>query len=73
MRASPDTPDTSDLGTNLPGYFVRAMGVEGKAPLLIVHSGFDGTGEEEYFEVGKPARERGYHCLIFGLLTRICA
>ncbi len=52
-------------GTNLPGYFVRAMGVEGKAPLLIVHSGFDGTGEEEYFEVGKPARERGYHCLIF--------
>jgi alpha-beta hydrolase superfamily lysophospholipase len=52
-------------GIHLPGYFIKATGEPGKAPLLIVHSGFDGTAEEEYFEVGKPARERGYHCLIF--------
>jgi len=51
--------------TTLPGYFIRADSSGDKKPLLIVHTGFDGTGEELYFQVGEASRERGYHCLIF--------
>lgn len=51
--------------TTLPGYFLKAEGVDAKAPLLIIHTGFDGTAEELYFEVGRAATRRGYHCLLF--------
>lgn len=50
--------------TTLPGYFFRAAGVENSAPLLIVHSGFDGTTEEMKF-IGEGAVKRGYHALLF--------
>jgi esterase/lipase len=49
--------------TTLPGYIVQST--QKNAPLLIVHSGFDGTAEELYFEVGVAAHERGYNVLLF--------
>ena len=51
--------------TTLPGYFMKTESLEKAPPLLIVHTGFDGTGEELYFEVGLAAVKRGYNCLIF--------
>ncbi|MFH1593269.1 MAG: serine hydrolase [Candidatus Omnitrophota bacterium] len=51
--------------TTLPGYFIKTKNAEEKPPLLVVHTGFDGTGEELYFEVGLAAIKRGYNCLIF--------
>jgi len=51
--------------TTLPGYFLKAVGSETESPLLIVHTGFDGTAEELFFEVGTAAIRRGYNCLIF--------
>ena len=52
-------------GTSLPGYFFRSPLTDGPAPLVIAHSGFDGTAEEMYFISGLPALNRGYHCLLF--------
>lgn len=49
--------------TTLPGYFLKSRAKN--APLLIVHTGFDGTKEELYFGVGIAAHQRGYHVLIF--------
>lgn len=51
--------------TTLPGYFVKTESSGQTPPLLIVHTGFDGTGEELYFEVALAAVKRGYNCLIF--------
>lgn len=51
--------------TTLPGYFVKTNCGGKKPPLLIVHTGFDGTGEELFFEVALSAIDRGYNCLIF--------
>ena len=51
--------------TTLPGYFMKTQSQEEKPPLLVVHTGFDGTGEELYFAVGLAAIKRGYNCLIF--------
>ncbi|MEH7075411.1 alpha/beta hydrolase family protein [Neobacillus drentensis] len=49
--------------TTIPGYFYS---VDQKIrPTLLVHGGFDSTGEELYFEVGVSALERGYNCLTF--------
>jgi esterase/lipase len=52
-------------GTTLPGYLCLVDNSGKKRPLLIVHSGFDGTAEEIYFEIGKLAVERGFNCLLF--------
>lgn len=49
--------------TTLPGFLLKNTRKE--APLLIVHTGFDGTKEELFFEVGQAAYARGYHVLIF--------
>ena len=51
--------------TALPGYLLLVDSSEVKRPLLILHSGFDGTAEEIYFEIGALAVERGYNCLLF--------
>ncbi len=51
--------------TTLPAYLLLVDDSPTKRPLLIVHSGFDGTAEELYFEIGKLAVERGYNCLLF--------
>ncbi len=51
--------------TTMPGYFCKASNTKKDAPLLIVHSGFDGTAEEVFWYVGAAAMKRGYNCLIF--------
>jgi predicted alpha/beta-fold hydrolase len=51
--------------TTLPGYFCLVDNSEIKRPLLIIQTGFDGTGEELYFGQALAALERGYNCLIF--------
>lgn len=51
--------------TTLPGYLCLADASGEKRPLLIVQTGYDGTGEELYFQVAKFAVERGYNVLIF--------
>jgi len=51
-------------GVTLPGYLCLVDKSAKKRPLLIIQTGFDGTGEELY---GNAifAVERGYNCLIF--------
>jgi len=52
-------------GTTLPGYLCLADKSRAKRPLLIVHSGFDGTAEELYFGIAHFAVKRGYNVLLF--------
>jgi len=52
-------------GMTLPGYLCLVDKSGTKRPLLIVHSGFDGTAEELYFEVAHFAVKRGYNVLLF--------
>ncbi|WP_372664131.1 alpha/beta hydrolase family protein [Amycolatopsis kentuckyensis] len=51
-------------GTVLQGYFYRAPG-EGPKPLLLIHSGFDGSAEECHFMGAAAGASRGYHVLTF--------
>jgi len=51
--------------TTLPGYLVTGFDRGKRHPLLIIQTGFDGTGEELFFGYVAAARERGYDCLIF--------
>jgi hypothetical protein len=51
--------------TTLPGYLCLVDASGEKRSLLIVQTGYDGTGEELYFQVAKFAIERGYNVLIF--------
>jgi alpha-beta hydrolase superfamily lysophospholipase len=52
-------------GTKLPGYLCLVDKSGARRPLLIVHSGFDGTKEELYFEAACFAVKRGYNVLLF--------
>ncbi len=52
-------------GTTLPGYLCLVDDSGEKRPLLIVHTGFDGTGEELYFSTAFFALQRGWNVLIF--------
>src|SRR5580698_7043626 len=51
--------------TTLPGYFHRVDAADRKRPLLIMHSGFDGSAEELHAEGARAAVERGYNVLTF--------
>lgn len=51
--------------TTLPGYLCLVDSSGDKRQTMIVHTGYDGTGEELYFEVAKSAIDRGYNVLIF--------
>lgn len=51
-------------GVTLPGYFFSCGAAEPR-PLIVVHNGFDGTGEEIWSMIGNAGRERGYHVLAF--------
>ena len=51
--------------TTLPGYFHRVDTSGRKRPLLIIHSGFDGSAEELHPEGARAAVERGYNVLAF--------
>jgi pimeloyl-ACP methyl ester carboxylesterase len=52
-------------GTTLPGYFYSVDRSSDPRPTLLVHGGFDSTGEEQYFEIVPAALARGYNCLVF--------
>ena len=52
-------------GTTLPGYLCLVDRTGAKRPLLIVHSGFDGTVEEVYYGTAFFAIQRGYNVLLF--------
>lgn len=49
----------------LPGYFMQPASAEARPrKTVIVLTGFDGTGEELYFQTGHAALERGWNVLI---------
>jgi pimeloyl-ACP methyl ester carboxylesterase len=50
-------------GQRLPGYWFAPPGDSGPGPTLVATSGFDGTLEETYFQVGLAALERGWRVL----------
>ncbi len=51
--------------TALTAYFFRPDASLQARPTLIVHGGYDSTGEELYFLVAAAAIPRGYNCLTF--------
>ena len=52
-------------GARLAGYYLAPpREADASRPLLVVLSGFDGTTEELYFEIGAVARLRGYPVLL---------
>ena len=51
--------------TTLPGYFMTPAGKPGPRKTLIAQTGFDGTGEEMFYSIGRAALERGYNLIIF--------
>ncbi len=51
--------------TTLPAYFIKADDSSKPRPTIILHTGYDGTGEEMYFDGGAAAVCRGYNCLLF--------
>lgn len=51
--------------TTLPGYFHRVDDSGRNRPLLLIHSGFDGSAEELHAEGARAAVERGYNVLAF--------
>ena len=51
--------------TTLPGYFHRVDDSGHKRPLLIIHSGFDGSAEEVHMDGARAAVDRGYNVLAF--------
>ena len=51
--------------TTLPGYVHRVDGSAHRRPLIIMHTGFDGSAEEMHFSGARAAVERGYNVLVF--------
>ena len=51
--------------TTLPGYLHRVDHASRPRPLLIMHTGFDGSAEENHWSGARAAVERGYHVLSF--------
>jgi len=49
----------------LPGYFFHVDDWSTPRATLILHTGFDGTAEEFYFDSGSAALSRGDICLVF--------
>ena len=52
-------------GTGIPGYLYRPDNSSTPRPTLLVHGGYDSTGEELYLYVAAAALQRGYNCLTF--------
>ena len=52
-------------GTFLPGYYYRPDNSSTPRPTLMVHGGYNSTGEELYFLIAAAAIQRGYNCLTF--------
>jgi len=51
--------------TTLPGYLCLVDESGAERPLIIIHTGFDGTAEELYFTNAAAALKRGFNCLLF--------
>jgi alpha-beta hydrolase superfamily lysophospholipase len=51
--------------TTLPGYFHRVDASARRRPLVIMHTGFDGSAEEMHVSGARAAVERGYNVLAF--------
>lgn len=51
--------------TTLPGYLHRVDNSGRKRPLLILHTGFDGSAEEMHVDGARAAVDRGYNVLAF--------
>jgi hypothetical protein len=51
-------------GTPLPGYVMIPPGGAVKGRTLLVLTGFDGTGEELYFQAAKGGLERGFNVIV---------
>lgn len=51
-------------GVRLPGYWLAPPDTREPGPTLVATSGFDGTLEETYLQVGRAARERGWRVLL---------
>jgi pimeloyl-ACP methyl ester carboxylesterase len=51
--------------TTLPGYLHRVDSSDRRRPLIILHTGFDGSAEEMHVEGALGAVERGYNVLAF--------
>ncbi|WP_079912625.1 S9 family peptidase [Paenibacillus sp. 32352] len=52
-------------GTHLTGYFYKVDGSDTPRPTLLIHGGYDSTGEELYLGGAAAAIQRGYNCLTF--------
>jgi pimeloyl-ACP methyl ester carboxylesterase len=52
-------------GTTLPGYLHRVDGSGAPRPIVLMHSGFDGSAEEMHVDGARAAVERGYNVLAF--------
>ncbi len=52
-------------GRRMPAYWLSPPEAAGPGPTLLAMSGFDGTLEEMYFQVGVAALERGWRVLLF--------
>ena len=52
-------------GHTLPGYFYAPDRSGVRRPTVVMHNGFDGTGDECWFMGGKAAVDRGYNVLAF--------
>ena len=53
------------LHTTLPGYLHRVDAGAKRRPLVIMHTGFDGSAEEMHFSGARAAVDRGYNVLAF--------
>ncbi len=51
-------------GLVLPGYWFGAGGGDAGSAMLVATSGFDGTLEETYLQVGRAAADRGWQLLL---------
>jgi len=51
--------------TSLPGHFHRVDQSDRPRPLLIMHTGFDGSAEEKHWSGARAAVARGYNVLAF--------
>jgi dienelactone hydrolase len=64
MDASIEPVEIPFEGTTLNGYLYTPAAA-GLRPLLIIHTGYDGTAEEMYLVGARGAQERGYAVLAF--------
>ena len=51
-------------GTPLPGYFMTPAARAHDGRTVLILTGFDGTGEELYFQAAHAGLERGFNVLV---------